>query len=196
MRVLACFVVVSLFAVIAIAEPPETSNEPMPRLEHFSPDQVDKSLDPCDDFFQYACGKWVKANPIPPDQPAWGTFNSLAIWNLAALRNTLEQASNPSANRTPVERKAGDYYAACMDEATVNKAGLTPLQPLIDRIAKLQDKSQMPTLVASIHQLIRPANLNFISAQYQGVLFGIYASPDFDDASKQLATLDQAETDS
>jgi putative endopeptidase len=63
---------------------------------------------------------------------------------------------------------------------------------LLDRIAKLQDKSQLAGLVASIHQLIRPANLNFISAQYQGVLFGIYASPDFDDASKQLAALDQS----
>ena len=50
----------------------------MPDLEHFSLDQVDKSLDPCTDFFQYACSKWIKANPIPPDQGGWGTFNSLA----------------------------------------------------------------------------------------------------------------------
>jgi putative endopeptidase len=194
MRVFACLVAALMLCAVALAEPPDTPkpDEAMPRLEHFSPDQVDKSVNPCDDFFQYACGKWIKANPIPADQAGWGTFNALAIWNLAALRNTLEQASNPSANRTPVEQKAGDYYAACMDEATVNKAGLSPLQPLLDRIAKLQDKSQLAGLVASIHQLIRPANLNFISAQYQGVLFGIYASPDFDDASKQLAALDQS----
>ena len=72
--------------------------------------------------------------------------------------------------------------------------GLTPLQPLLDRIAKLQDKSQVAGPVASIHQVIRPANLNFISAQYPGVLPRHYAAPDFDDASKQLATLDQSGT--
>ncbi len=190
----ACVLVVFVCSVVSIAAPPDNPplNEAMPRLERFSPDQVDKSADPCDDFFQYACGKWIKANPIPPDQPGWGTFNSLAIWNLAALRNTLEQASNASANRTPVEQKAGDYYASCMDEAAINKAGLSPIQPMLERIAKLRDKSQLPALVAAIHQTIRPANLNFISAQYPGVLFGIYASPDFDDATRQVATLDQS----
>jgi putative endopeptidase len=191
MRVLTYVVVVALLCIGAMAEPPDTPSN-MPRLERFSPDQVDKTADPCNDFFQYACSKWIKANPIPPDQASWGTFNSLAIWNLSALRNTLEQASNPSATRTPVEQKAGDYYAACMDETTINKAGLTPLQPTLDRIAKLSDKSQLPGLVASIHQMIRPADLNFISAQYGGVLFGLYASPDFDDATRQLATLDQS----
>ncbi len=68
----------------------------MPALEHFSIDQVDKTLDPCTDFFQYACGKWLKANPIPADQGGWGTFNMLAIWNIAAVHNTLEEAAQPS----------------------------------------------------------------------------------------------------
>lgn len=192
MRVLTYVVLIApLLCIGGMAEPPDTPSN-MPRLERFSPDQVDKTADPCNDFFQYACSKWIKANPIPPDQASWGTFNSLAIWNLSALRNTLEQASNASAARTPVDQKAGDYYAACMDETTIDKAGLTPLQPTLDRIAKLSDKSQLPALVASIHQMIRPADLNFISAQYGGVLFGLYASPDFDDATRQLATLDQS----
>ena len=83
MRVLVCLVcLVLLLSVGVIAEPPGTpsSDASMPRLERFSPDQVDKSADPCNDFFQYACSKWIKANPIPADQAAWGTFNSLAIW--------------------------------------------------------------------------------------------------------------------
>src|SRR6476620_11745225 len=107
----------------------------MPWLASFSPKQVDKSADTCNDFFQYACGKWIKANPIPPDQPGWGTFNSLAIWNLAALRDTLEDASKPSASRTPIQQKAGDYYAACMNEQAINQAGVAPLQAVLDRIA-------------------------------------------------------------
>ena len=164
----------------------------MPTLEHFSPDQVDKSLDPCTDFFKYACSKWIKANPIPPDQAGWGTFNSLAIWNVAAVHQTLEDAAKASATGNPVERKVGDYYSSCMDETAINKAGIAPLQPLLDRIATLNSKSQLPELIAAIHQSIRPANLNFIDAQYQGVLFGIYNSPDFDNAALMLAALDQS----
>jgi len=134
---------------------------------------IDRDLNPCSDFFQYSCSKWLKANPIPSDQPGWGTFNSLALWNIAAVRETLEQAASASAKRTSVEQKVGDYYAACLEESSVNRAGLAPLEPMLDRIAKLNDKAQLPELIAYIHQRIRPANLNFIDAQYQGVLFGI-----------------------
>ena len=77
----------------------------MPAVERFSIEQVDKTLDPCTDFFQYACSKWLKANPIPPDQGSWGTFNALAIWNVAAVRNTLEEAAKPSPTRTAVQQK-------------------------------------------------------------------------------------------
>ena len=142
----------------------------MPALEHFSIDQVDKTLDPCSDFFQYACGKWIKANPIPADQGGWGTFNALAIWNVAAVRNTLEDAAKPSSDRTAGTTEVGDYYASCMDEDAINKAGLKPLQPVLDRIAGIKNKSQLPEVIASIHQIIRPANLSFIDAAYQGVL--------------------------
>ncbi len=187
-----CAVVLTLCAALAAQTAPASAPDAMPTLERFSPDQVDKTLDPCTDFFKYACSKWIKANPIPPDQAGWGTFNSLAIWNVAAVHRTLEEAAKPSPSRSPVEQQVGDYYAACIDEATINKAGIAPLQPELDRIAKLKNKSQLPEVVASIHQIIRPANLNFIDAQYQGVLFGIYAQPDFDDASITLAALDQS----
>ncbi|PYX86854.1 MAG: M13 family peptidase, partial [Acidobacteria bacterium] len=193
MRLLTLMCALVTISVVCVAQDvPAPADNAMPKLEHFSPDQVDKSLGPCTDFFEYACRKWLKANPIPPDQAGWGTFNALTIWNVAAVRNTLEQASAPSASRTAVEQKVGDYYASCMDEATINKAGVAPVQPVLDRIAKLQDKSQLPELIAYIHQNIRPANLNFIDAQYQGVLFGIFAWPDFDNAKITLATLDQS----
>ena len=193
MRLLTALAVFVALVVASLAQtaaaPPQPS---MPALEHFNPDQIDKSLDPCSDFFQYACGKWMKANPIPPDQAGWGTLSALAIWNVAAIHSTLEDASNKSSGRTPAEQKIGDYYASCMDEAAINKAGIAPLQPMLDRISKLSDKSQMPELVASIHQIIRPADLNFIDAEYQGVLFGLYAAPDFDNAKVMLPALDQS----
>src|ERR1700719_4451290 len=195
-----CFAFLTVLLALGVASfsqtaPPSSASmsaTSMPELEHFSLDQVDKSLDPCNDFFQYACGKWIKANPIPPDQGGWGTFNSLALWNIAAVHNTLEEAAQPSPNRTPVQQKVGDYYAACMDEASINKAGIAPLQPELGRITGLKDKSQLPEVLASIHLIIRPANLNFIDAAYQGTLFGIYSQPGFDDARLTLAALDQS----
>ncbi len=176
MRLLAvCLTLLTLCAGLLAQTTPASSSSSSSsasrRLEYFDPAMVDRDLNPCSDFFQYSCGKWVKANPIPSDQPGWGTFNSLGLWNIAAVRETLEQAAE-AANRNPVEKQVGDYFAACVDESAVNRAGLAPL--------------------AYIHQRIRPANLNFIDAQYQGVLFGIYAAPDFDDAKITLAALDQS----
>ena len=192
MRMTTLFTIL-VFAVCSAAQSvPRASNNAMPDLEHFSPEQADRSLDPCSDFFQYACSKWVKANPIPADQASWGTFNKLAIWNIAAIRNTLEQASSPDPKRNAVDQKAGDHYASCMDEATINKAGIAPLKPDLDRIAVLKNKAQLPELIASLHQIVRPANLNFIDAQYQGILFGIYNGPQFDDARMNIGVLDQS----
>jgi putative endopeptidase len=192
MRILALAAVV-LSAVLAPAQPlsPATADG-MPELDRFTPEQADPSLDPCDDFFKYACNRWLKANPMPADQAGWGTGNKLAIWNVAATHDTLEEAAKLSASRTPAEQKAGDHYASCMDESAVNKAGIQPLKPALDRIAALEDKSQLPKLIAELHQIVRPANLNFIDAQYQGVLFGIYSAPDFDDARVNVAALDQS----
>jgi putative endopeptidase len=185
-----CPALVCLFCATLFAQK-NVDSDSLPALQRFDPNQVDKSLDPCSDFFQYACAKWMKANPIPADQAASGTFAKLAVWNISALHVTLEEAAKAS-NRTPAEQKAGDYYESCMDVDAINKRGIAPLQPELDRIAKLQDKSQLPEVIASIHQIIRPANLNFIDAEYQGVLFGIYALPDFNDARTMLAALDQS----
>ena len=60
-----------------------------PKLERFDPNSIDKSLEPCHDFYKYTCGKWLSANPIPPDQVVWGTGSSLQLWNENLLRETL-----------------------------------------------------------------------------------------------------------
>jgi putative endopeptidase len=185
--------VLMVSCVLTFAQPAASGAEDgMPDVEHFTPERADKTLDPCSDFFQYACSKWVKANPIPADQASWGTFNKLAIWNVAAIHNTLEDAAKPSSNRTVADQKAGDHYASCMDEAAINKGGVAPLKPTLDRIAGLKDKAQLPELIARLQQMIRPANLNFIDAQYQGILFGIYSGPGFDDARMNVGVLDQS----
>jgi len=188
-KMLIALTVISLFTTFSNIRA-QTSTS-MPVLDHFDPDRVDKSLDPCADFFQYACRNWLKENPIASDLPGTGAFTKLGLWNIAAIHKTLEDFSQAS-NRSVAEQQAGDYYASCMNETTINKLGLDPLQPEMRKIAALKSKGQLPEVLASLHLAIRPANLAFIDAQYPGVLFGLYPAPDFDDARVNVPTLDQS----
>src|SRR6516225_3358519 len=111
---------------------------------------MDKTADPCVDFYQFACGGWTKNNPIPSDQAIWSRFGELAERNREELRGVLEKAAK-AGNRTPDEQKIGDYYAACMDEATIEKKGIAVMKPIFDRINGLQEKTSLPVLIAYLH---------------------------------------------
>src|SRR5271167_2252220 len=106
-----------------------TAQEPvLPYFPSLNLTSLDKSVDPCVDFYHYACGGWQKNNPIPPDQTSWAVYSKLYQDNLDFLRAILEQAAGPSDDRNQVTREIGDYYAACMDEALVEKRGAEPLK--------------------------------------------------------------------
>ena len=77
---------------------------------------MDRSVDPCTDFYHYACGAWIKKNPIPPDQARWDVYSKLNEDNERFLWGILVEASKPSAGRNLVETEIGDYFAACMDQ--------------------------------------------------------------------------------
>ncbi len=149
------------------------------RPRSFDLGAMDKSVDPCDDFYQYACGTWRKNNPIPSDQSRWGRFNELADYNRQFLHNILEKESANDPKRTPVMQKIGDMYQSCMDETTVNAKGSTPLKPELDRIAAIQDKDQLMDSIAYLHSFGVPA------------LFGFGSSPDLHNASMIIATVGQ-----
>ena len=106
---------------------------------------IDASVSPCENFYRFACGKWIGQNGLPADRARWSRFDSLAERNVEKLRDILEAAAAAaSGERT----KIGDYYASCMDEAAIEAKGLDPLRDELDRIAALTDASALPELIA------------------------------------------------
>ena len=100
-----------------------SSSDIVKPMVSFDVNAMDKSVDPCNDFYQYACGNWIKNNPIPADQPSWGRFNELHEHNQIVLRSILEKYSPDDAKRSANEQKIGDYYVSCMDEAGHQRQG-------------------------------------------------------------------------
>jgi len=178
---------VCLVTVIAFAQnakkktPPKASSQSdrMKQIPTLDSAALDKSVDPCVDFYQFSCGGWLKSNPIPPDQASWGRFNELAERNRTILRGILEKAAS-AKTRDADEQKIGDYYASCMDEAAINSKGTAVLKPIFDRIDAVKDKSELPELLAYLHH------------QGFNVFFGFGSTPDFKDAKEVIAEADQA----
>lgn len=110
---------------------------------------MDRTVDPCVDFYEYSCGGWRKMNPIPSDQSRWSVYGKLYEDNLNYLRGILEQAA-AAKNRDAVTQKIGDYYASCMNEAAVEKLGAKPLQPSLAAIADLRNAKELAALIGKL----------------------------------------------
>jgi endothelin-converting enzyme/putative endopeptidase len=137
---------------------------------------MDRTVDPCVDFFAYSCGGWIKNNPIPPDKAAWGVYSKVAEENLAQLRGLLEAAAGGS-NHNAYTQKIGDYYASCMDESAIEALGAKPLHESLQRIDTLQSKHEIASADAGMSR--------------HGILFTFGSSPDFRDADHEVADLAQ-----
>ncbi len=158
-RLIALLLAVGLLPALCLAQqtatetPPQTQMYVEPTMA-YTPSldlpSMDRSADPCVDFYQYSCGGWRKNNPIPPDQTSWSVYGKLYEDNLKYLRAILEQAS-VAKDRDAVTQKIGDYYEACMDEAAIEKLGAKPMQPKLEKIAALNSVHDLAPLAGSLH---------------------------------------------
>jgi endothelin-converting enzyme/putative endopeptidase len=169
-----------LFAAVPalLGQTPTTVESPLSALP-YSPSldvsSMDRSVDPCVDFYRYSCGAWIKHNPIPADQARWNVYAKLTDDNQRFLWGILEQSAKSSGARSAVETQIGDYYSACMDEAAIENAGAAPLKPGLDEIAALKSITDLPALLARLH--LRGATM----------LFDFGSNQDYADSSRVIA---------
>jgi putative endopeptidase len=159
------------------SEPPKSA---LPYFPSLNPASLDKSVDPCVDFYHYACGGWQKNNPIPADQTSWDVYSKLYEDNLNFLRGILEQAAAAVDPRDAATQKTGDFYASCMDEAGVEKQGLASLQKDLAAIEKIRKAQELAPLIARLQLAYGPS-----------ILFRAGSGQDLDNSEQIIAELDQ-----
>ena len=141
---------------------------------------MDRSADPCVDFYRYACGGWLAANPIPADQSSWHVYGKLHDANQRYLWGILGEVAKPVPRRTSTQQKIGDYFSACMDEAAIERRGVKPLHRWLAAIDRLRARRDVAPLLAQLHMALGDS----------GLFFGFGSSQDFEDATRVIAFAD------
>jgi putative endopeptidase len=186
------FAIIGLFAISTCAQQPKPAAAPaaadakpqqsaeatLPYTPSLDPAAMDRTADPCVDFYEYSCGGWRKMHPIPADQTSWSVYGKLYEDNLSYLRGILEEAAT-AKDRDAVTQKIGDYYASCVDDAAVEKLGAQPLQPELSAIRDLKNKKDLAALIANLQ------------LQGSSVLFNAGPSQDPDNSDVMIVGVSQ-----
>jgi putative endopeptidase len=181
LRIILLAVVSAVFANAQSSAQTTPSAKPvLPYFPSLNPASMDRTVDPCVDFYHYSCGGWQKNNSIPPDQTSWDVYGKLYQDNLNFLRGMLEQAAAATGPQDAATEKTGDFFASCMDEAAIEKRGLSSLQGDLAAIQRAKDAGELAPLLARLQLAYGP-----------GLFFRAGAMQDLDNAEQVIAELDQ-----
>ena len=142
-------------------------------------EDLDTSIQACQDFNGFVNSKWLAANPVPGDRTTWGAFPALGERSLQVQHEIAKAAAAGEWPQGSMEQKVGDFFAAGMDEAAIEAAGLAPVQPELDRIDALASNADIPAFIGDAY------------ARGQGMLFGFYAMADYNDSTTNIAYASQ-----
>ncbi|WP_443943950.1 M13 family metallopeptidase [Pedobacter sp. AW1-32] len=171
------------FAALGIVAAGFSASAQAPK-KFIDPANMDLSVKPGDDFYQYASGNWIKNNPVPAKETRWGSFNELRDFNINAVRTLVEDAAaDKSAPAGSVKRRVGDFYTAAMDSATIEKLDYTPIKADLEKVKQIKDLQGVLDQVAYMRT-------NGIG----GAMFGIGVGQDRKNVTKYMVNLGQGGT--
>ncbi|MBC8984815.1 M13 family metallopeptidase [Pedobacter sp. N36a] len=173
----------SYFAALGILAASYTANA-QSQMKFIDPANMDLTVKPGDDFYQYASGTWIKNNPVPAKETRWGSFNALRDFNINAVKGLVEgAAADKSAPAGSVKRRVGDFYAAAMDSVTIEKLGYTPIKADLEKIKQIKDLQGILDHAA----YLRTTGL-------AAPMFSFYVGQDRKNVNKYMAQLGQGGT--
>jgi len=158
MRRTSIFFIAFFLAACATTQPPQPRSQPAAQTplfgEHgFDITGIDRTVEPCDDFYRFATGKWREAHPLPPQYARFGRFEELAERNRQTLRDILEEDAKAHGAPGSTEQKIGDFWNSCMNETAIEAEGLTPIAPELKRIDEVRDLSSLQDEIARLQSL-------------------------------------------